>query len=92
MALVVGTILVGGGCAYINVSGPYDADIDNTGFGTKVGRSSNHSILWLVAWGDGGYKAAADNGDIAVMKHADFQYTQYLMGLYARQTTIVYGD
>ncbi len=85
-------LLLTGGCAYTNVRGPYDVNIDNTGFGSKMGRSSNYSVLWLVAWGDGSYKAAADDGGISVMKHADYQLTQYLLGLYAKQTTIVYGD
>lgn len=90
--MVAVTILSASGCAYSNIRGPYDVNIENTDFGTKVGRSSNYSVLWLVAWGDGGYKAAADNGGIKVMKHADYQFTQYLFGLYARETTIVYGN
>lgn len=92
LLLLVASLLAASGCAYTNIRGPYDVNIDNTQFGTKIGRSSNYSILWLVAWGDGGYKAAADEGDITVMKHADYQLTMVLLGLYARQTTIVYGD
>lgn len=92
MLLAAGAILGSSGCAYTNIRGPYDVNIDNTTFGAKVGRSSNYSILWLVAWGDGGYKAAADDGGITIMRHADYQFTQVLLGLYARETTIVYGD
>jgi len=92
LLLGAGCMLIAGGCAYSNISGPYDLNIENTEFGTKVGRASNYSVLWLVAWGDGGYKAAAENGGITVMKHSDYQVTQYLMGLYVKQTTIVYGD
>lgn len=84
--------IMASGCAYTNIRGPYDVNIDNTDFGTKIGRSSNYSVLWLVAWGDGSYKAAADDGGITLMKHSDYQFTQFLLGLYAKQTTIVYGD
>lgn len=87
-----GIMLGVSGCAYTNIRGPYDVNIDNTDLGTKVGRSSNYSVLWLVAWGNGGYKEAADNGGITVMKHADYQFTQVLFGLYAKETTIVYGN
>jgi len=86
------SVLWTGGCVYTNIRGPYDINIDNTEFGTKVGRASNYSLLWLVTWGDAGYKAAADNGGITVMKHSDFQFEQILLGLYAKQTTIVYGN
>lgn len=86
------SILLASGCAYTNIRGPYDINIDNTDFGTKVGRASNYSVLWLVAWGDAGYKAAADDGGITLMKHSDYQFKQYLLGFYAKQTTIVYGD
>jgi hypothetical protein len=48
--------------------------------------------MWLFAWGDAGTKAAADNGDITVLRHADVEYFVILMGLYGRITTVVYGD
>jgi len=80
------------GCAYVNTRSPYDANLDETTLGTKIGMASNHSVLWLFAWGDASYAAAAKNGDIEVLKHSDVEYFTVLFGLYMRRTIIVYGD
>jgi hypothetical protein len=80
------------GCLYSNVKLPLDRDVEETTLGTKVGKSYNHSIAWLVAWGDGGTEAAAEDGGITVIRHMDLQQTVVLFGLYSRATTIVYGD
>ena len=37
-------------------------------------------------------KAAAEQGGIATINHADMEVTSILFGLYSRETTIVYGD
>ena len=47
------------GCAYMHVQMPMGTNFDNTQLGTREGRSDSYSILWLVAWGDAGTKAAA---------------------------------
>ena len=65
---------------------------DNTDLGTKTGRASAQSALWMVAWGNAGTKAAAENGGIKVIKHADSEVLSVLFGLYSKSTTIVYGD
>ena len=80
------------GCAYVDTRAPYDRNLDNTELGTKVGRASNQSVLWLVAWGDASYATAAKNGGITVLKHADVEVSSVLFGLYMKQTIIVYGD
>ncbi len=80
------------GCAYMNVKTPFDTDLDKTVLGEKVGESSSHSVLWLVAWGDAGTAAAARNGNITEINHMDSQVICILFGLYSRSTTIVYGD
>jgi len=80
------------GCAYTNVQRPLGTEFNKTELGTKTGRSSNQSVLWLVAWGDGGTKAAAENGNIKVIRHADTKILSVLFGLYSKVTTIVYGD
>jgi hypothetical protein len=80
------------GCAYVNIQTPYDTDLDETTLGQKVGRASCYSVLWLVAWGDAGTAAAAREGKISVIRHMDQQSVAVLLGLYASQTTIVYGD
>lgn len=80
------------GCAYVHTRTPYDENLNNTELGNKLGRASNHSLLWLVAWGDGSYAEAARNGDLKVMKHADVEVVSVLFGAYVRRTILVYGD
>jgi hypothetical protein len=84
--------LLTSGCLYSNIQRPLDKDLQNTDLGSKEGRSSNRSVLWLFAWGDAGTKAAADNGDITIIKHADQEFMVVLFGLYSRYTMVVYGD
>lgn len=80
------------GCAYSHIQVPLDTNFDHTVLGEKTGRAHTRSVLWLVAWGDGGTKAAAENGNITTITHADFEYYILLFGLYTRVTTVVYGD
>jgi hypothetical protein len=80
------------GCAYMHTQTPLDMNYDNTSLGSKVGKSHTYSVLWLVSWGDSGSKAAAENGGITVIKHADIEVYIILFGLYARISTVVYGD
>lgn len=89
-AIVVSMILQG--CLYSKVQRPLDTDFENTTLGTKIGVSDATSILWLFAWGDAGTKAAADNGGITTIKHADAKSTIILFGLYVHVETVVYGD
>ena len=79
-------------CVYGNFGSPLDTNLHETQLGTKVGESSFHSILWLVAWGDAGSKAAAMEADITNLRHMDRRTLIILFGVYYRQTTIVYGD
>lgn len=88
--LIVALIL--NGCAYVHTKTPLDTNLDTTDLGTKVGTAQAHSILWLVAWGDASYEAAARNGGIKVLKHADQENLAILFGLYVRLRVIVYGD
>lgn len=91
LCLLVAAIL-SQGCAYSHIRGPLDTNFENTVLGPKVGKSHTRSVLWLFAWGNAGTKAAAEAGDITVITHADFEYTIYLFGIYARVTTVVYGE
>lgn len=79
------------GCLYAHVTTPLDTDLNNTMLGDKQGESSNFSVLGLVAWGDGGTKAAADQGGITTLTHADQRIYQILWGVFTKRTTIVYG-
>jgi hypothetical protein len=92
MACVMILTFLTSGCVYMKVQRPHDKDYDRTEMGEKVGKSELKGILWLFAWGDAGTKAAAENGGIKVIKHADVEYYVLLMGLYTRITTVLYGD
>lgn len=81
-----------GGCLYVNATYPLDKNMDQTPVGQKVGTASRYSVLWAVAWGDGGTHAAAQNGGLKVIHNADFHDEVYLFGLYSKRTTIVYGE
>jgi TRL-like protein family len=79
-------------CLYSNIRFPLDEDLWETRLGHKVGVASNYSILWLVAWGDAGVKAAAEQGGITKINHMDMAVKTVLFGVYFRRDTIVYGE
>ena len=91
-AIVLAIIFTASGCAYVNIRTPFDTDLNRTDLGAKKGIATAYSLLWLVSWGDASYAAAAKNGDITVLKHADQEMQQILLGLYTRWRVIVYGD
>jgi hypothetical protein len=80
------------GCMYGKVKYPLDRDVAQTRLGEKTGTASAHSVAWLVSWGDAGTAGAAKNGGLRTINHLDGEYFIVLFGLYARQTTIAYGD
>ena len=92
LAIVLVIIFTGSSCAYVNIKTPFDIDLNRTDLGSKKGIAAAYSVLWLVSWGDASYAAAARNGDITVLKHADQEMQQVLLGLYTRWRVIVYGD
>jgi hypothetical protein len=85
-------VLFCSGCAYTNIQMPLDKDFDKTELGELQGEASTHSVLYLVSWGDSGSKAAADQGNVKLIRHADRKILSVLFGLYTRMTTVVYGD
>ena len=92
IVLLMSILLVFSGCAFINIKTPFDTDLDKTELGSKRGTAQAYSLLWLVSWGDASYATAAKNGGITVMKHADQEMQQILLGLYTRWRVVVYGD
>ena len=80
------------GCAYVNTKTPLDVDLNQTTLGQKTGVAEARSVLWLVAWGDASYAAAAKNGGITPLRHADQEVFNVLFGLYTRYRVVVYGD
>jgi len=85
-------LLAATGCVYMHTQRPLSVNYDKTELGTKEGRSSSYSLLWLVAWGNSGTKAAANNGHIKVVDCADTEIKSVCFGLYTRVTTVVYGN
>ena len=79
------------GCFYTNISVPLDTDLQETDLGDKVGRSEYQVVLGLFAWGDAGMQAAAEDGGITTLKHADLEIFSVLGFVYYRQRTDVYG-
>ncbi|HET6204734.1 MAG TPA: TRL domain-containing protein [Planctomycetota bacterium] len=94
LALLLGPFALAAlpGCFYLHTRSTLDTDLDKTTLGSKVGESHHQGILWAVAWGDAGTKAAAENGGIKVINHADQEMLMVFFGAYYRYTTIVYGD
>ncbi|MEW6743624.1 MAG: TRL domain-containing protein [Planctomycetota bacterium] len=80
------------GCIYAHFKTPLDTDLQQTQLGSKVGEAYYTSLLWLVAWGDAGTQAAAQQGGITTINHADSEVLSILFGLYYRNWTIVYGN
>ncbi len=80
------------GCIYSRITIPLDTNLDRTQMGSKIGRSQFKSVLLLFAWGDAGTQAAAHDGGLTTVRHADREILAILGLLYIRQTTIVYGD
>ncbi len=87
MALISAT-----GCAYMHVQSPLSTNFKKTDLGTKTGRASSYSLVWLVSWGDAGTKAAAKNGGIQFVECEDIETKIVLFGLYTRITTVAYGE
>ena len=85
-------LLLSSSCVLMDVKIPLDTDLDNTKLGSKVGESSLQSVMWIAAWGDAGTQAAAEQGGITNITHADRKVFVVLFGLYTRETTVVYGD
>jgi hypothetical protein len=91
LPLLLAAVLMAG-CAYSHIQGPLDTNFDNTVLGSKIGKAHTRSVLWLFAWGNGGTKAAAEEGGITTITHADFEYRVFLLGIYTQVTTVVYGE
>ena len=58
----------------MNVKQPLDTNLENPKLGAKVGRREAKSILGLVAWGDASTQAAAKDGGIKTIRHADQEH------------------
>ena len=79
------------GIIYTELRAPLDVDYQATPVTGKSGSAESMSILGLVATGDASAKAAADNGGIKKIEHADYYYFNVL-GVVQRYRTVVYGE
>lgn len=79
------------GLAFTSTRAPLDTDFDATQLGALTGQASTSVILGLVSWGDASIQAAAEQGGIITIRHADYQYDNILF-LWQHFTVIVYGD
>ncbi len=80
------------GLVYNNTKAPLSLEYENTNLGSKTGTSSAMSVLGLVALGDASVEAAAKNGKIRTVKHADYDFTNVFFGVYTKTNVYVYGD
>ena len=93
-----------GGCLYTNVHTPRawrsatPSEVKSAASDDTVsGRACLRSVLYLVAWGDAGYDAAARKAlegkpdAILYDVKADMKATSVLLGLYAQVCTVVTG-
>jgi hypothetical protein len=76
---------------YMNTKAPLDTHFDPTELGDKTGKASVRTVLWLIAWGDASAAAAAQDGGIKTIRHADYEFLSVL-GVYQSFTTVVHGD
>lgn len=94
-------ILSSSACLYTDVRAPLSygsatPSDANGSLGREVkGSACNYAILWLVAFGDGGYDAAvadargSTNASFLVDVKSDTSYRNVLFGVYQRQCTNV---
>ena len=79
------------GIIYSKTTAPLDVDLKETHLGS-VGTSTSHCVLGLVSWGDASTEAAANQGGITTINHADYEFLNIVVGAYQRYRTIVYGQ
>jgi hypothetical protein len=103
-ALTLGMVLMASACMkapvvppwgtlYTEISAPLD--LNSAGgktIGEKKGESTCISILGLVAVGDAGLKAAAENGGLTTIRHLDYKFKNVFFGFFTRYTTVAYGE
>jgi len=79
------------GYAFSQTKAPLDLDFKETKIaGTKKGTANVTNILGLFTFGDASAKTAAENGNISIIDHADYEHFN-ILGLFQKTTVIVYG-
>jgi hypothetical protein len=83
------------GVIYTGVTDPAQylaVAVDPGAKGQKRGTASSQAFLGLFAAGNSGVDAAMNAGGITRVHHVDHQVQLVLGGLWAKATTIVYGE
>ena len=102
---VVAALVAASGCAgivrapvvppaaliYTGFKAPLDVDYDSTSVSGKKGTASCINVLGLVSVGDASARAAADEGKITTINHADYELLNVLF-IFSKYTTVVYGN
>ena len=78
------------GLIYTGYEAPLDINTESTQMGAR-GEAYSHCVLGLVSWGDASIAAAAAEGGIRTVNHADYKLLNVLL-VYQRFTTMVYGQ
>lgn len=79
------------GTVFTEIQAPLDITYDGSAVTGKSGVSESMAILGLVAIGDASANAAAKEGNITTINHADYEFFN-VMGVYQRYRTVVYGQ
>jgi hypothetical protein len=69
---------------------PWSGEFDNGVACSKSGTSEASGVLG-VSWGDASINTAMTNGGITKIHHIDTK-TLYVLGVYAKSTTVVWGE
>ena len=80
---------VSNGLLFTDVQGPVTGTVADTY--SKSGESSCVAVLGIVSTGDASIEAAMKNGGITKIHHVDHK-SMSVLGLFAKFTTIVYGE
>ena len=78
---------------YTHFKAPLETHYTGDDLGTRKGTAKTHCFRFYVdfAWADSAIKAAAKDGDITVVKGADYEYMN-ILGIYQEFTVYAYGD
>lgn len=79
---------------YTNISGPMDYNVHETktGPGLKSGEATVSQVLGMVSTGDASITAAARQGQITKIHSVDYKFKSYVLGVYSKFTTVVWGE
>ena len=84
------TPITGGAGGMVYTSVENGVSVGSAGGSDKVGTSESTAII-CIATGDSSIATAMKNGGITKIHHVDCKITSVL-GLYAKYTTVVYGE